>query len=263
MAAITEQEVQLAIDMFNKGMSITKIAKELKRDRGTLTKRMKDAGVIIEQHCNKKQVNECFFDEWNELSAYWLGFIFADGHLSNDNKLDICIKDKEHLEKFKANINSTHSITIRTINNNDYYRIGIMDSHLGNKLRQLGVTSNKTYGWTLPNVPIDYMNHFIRGLFDGDGNFNNRKYRPVVRLVSYDVSILENLIEIIKCQIPSVENHIRIYSYENRVPELNISSKEVVKEFLDWLYKDATVYLDRKHDKYLGFAVSGASRSDS
>lgn len=63
MAAITEQEIQLAIDMFNKGMSITKIAKELKRDRGTLTKRMKDAGAIIEQHCNKKQVNECFFDE--------------------------------------------------------------------------------------------------------------------------------------------------------------------------------------------------------
>ena len=63
MAAITKKEIQLAIDMFNNGMSITKIAKELNRDRGTLTKRLKEEGINIIQHCNKKQVNSEFFDE--------------------------------------------------------------------------------------------------------------------------------------------------------------------------------------------------------
>lgn len=263
MAAITKQEIQKAIDMFNNGMSITKIAKELNRDRGTLSKRLKEEGLEITQHCNKKQVNSRFFDEWNEKSAYWLGFIFADGHLTDYNRLDICIKDKEHIEKFKANINSEHSISVKTVKGNSYYRISIQDSHLGNKLKELGVSSNKTYGWIIPEVPIEYMNHFIRGLFDGDGNFNNRKYKPVCRLVAYDINLLENLIEIIKEQVPSVEEHIRIYNYDNRIPELNISSKQSVKDFLDWLYDSATIYLDRKHEKYLGFAVSGTSRKDS
>ena len=263
MAVITEQEVQQAIEMFNNGMSITKIAKELNRDRGTLTKRMKAAGTNIVQHCNKKQVNSSFFDEWNELSAYWLGFIFADGHLSNNNCLEICIKDKEHIEKFKTNINSNHSISVKTINNNDYYRINMRDQHLGNRLKQLGVTSNKTYGWTIPDIPMEYMNHFIRGLFDGDGNFNNRQYRPVIRIVSYDISVLENIIEIIKQQLPNVNDHIRIYNYDNRIPELNISSHKAVREFLDWLYKDATIFLDRKYQKYLGYAVSREDRKDS
>lgn len=263
MAAITEQEIQKAIDMFNNGMSVTKIAKALNRDRGTLTKRMKAAGVNITQHCNKKQVNSSFFDEWNELSAYWLGFIFADGHLTNNNQLDICIKDKDHLEKFKANINSEHSISTKIINGKSYYRINITDKQIGTRLKQLGVNSNKTYGWTIPEIPHEYIKHFIRGLYDGDGNFNDRKYRPVIRIVSYDVSVLENLMDIIKKEVPSINGHIRIYNYENRVPELNMSTQNGVQDVLEWLYSDSTIYLDRKYQKYLGYAVLRTNRKDS
>ena len=99
---IPDEEIQQAINMFNEGLSITKIAKQLGRDRGTLSIRMKAAGVNIVQHCNKKSVNSNFFNDWNEKSAYWLGFIFADGHLAENGGLEICIKDKEHIEKFKA-----------------------------------------------------------------------------------------------------------------------------------------------------------------
>ena len=140
-----------------------------------------------------------------------------------------------------------------------------MDNQLGTRLKELGVSSNKTYGWIIPEIPMEYISHFIRGLFDGDGSFNlcNKKHGPSCRLVAYDINLLEELIEIIIQQVPSVKNHIRIYNYDNRIPELNISSKQSVKDFLDWLYDSATIYLNRKYEKYLGFAVSGTNREDS
>ena len=54
---IPDEEIQLAIEKFNNGMSVTKIAKELNRDRGTLSIRMKKAGANITQHCNKKEID--------------------------------------------------------------------------------------------------------------------------------------------------------------------------------------------------------------
>ena len=251
---IPDEEIQQAINMFNEGLSITKIAKQLGRDRGTLSIRMKAAGVNIVQHCNKKSVNSNFFDEWNEKSAYWLGFIFADGHLSEDGGLDICIKDKEHIEKFKADIESNHKIGIKTINKTDYYRINIRDKNIATRLKELGVVHNKTYGWTIPDIPNEYMNHFIRGLYDGDGNLNIRtKGSTTFRLICYDRTVLESLIETIKYNVEETMDHIRIYEYDYKIPELNISSTKALEAFLKWLYKDATIYLDRKYKKYLDY----------
>ena len=249
MAKIPDSEIQLAIQLFNNGMSITKIAQQLHRDRKSLSDRMKQEGVVITQHCNKKQVNSNFFDNWTEKSAYWLGFIFADGHLSDRDYLEITIKDKEHLEKFKADINSEHKISTKHVNGFDYYKIILRDKHLAEQLRYLGVSHNKTYGWDLPSIPDEYMNHFIRGLFDGDGTFTHSKGAYSFRIVSYNRNILEELIEIIKNFVPEVNGHIRIYQYKERVPELNIGDNKTLKVFLEWLYNNSTVYLDRKYEK--------------
>ena len=48
-------------------------------------------------------------------------------------------------------------------------------------------------------------------------------------------------------------DHIRIYEYDYKIPELNISSTKALEAFLKWLYKDATIYLDRKYKKYLDY----------
>lgn len=250
---IPEKEIQQAIEMFNNGMNVTKIAKQLGRDRGTLSNRMKEAGANITQHCNKKSVNSKFFNEWNEKSAYWLGFIFADGHLSPDGSLEICIKDKDHIEKFKADIQSNHKIGKRTIKESNYYRINIQDQIIADKLRELGITNNKTYGWNIPDIPDECMSHFIRGLYDGDGNLNLRGSSTAFRMVCYDRSVLESLMGYILENVEETTNHIRIYDYKNRIPELNISSEKALNAFLDWLYKDATIYLNRKYEKYLSY----------
>ena len=98
------------------------------------------------------------------------------------------------------------------------------------------------------------MNHFIRGLYDGDGNLNIRtKGSTTFRIICYDRTVLEALMEAIKYNVEETIGHIRIYEYDYKIPELNISSTKALEAFLKWLYKDATIYLDRKYKKYLDY----------
>lgn len=48
--------------------------------------------------------------------AYWLGFICADGYINKlNNKLSICTKDLEILEKFRVDTKSEHKISKKII----------------------------------------------------------------------------------------------------------------------------------------------------
>ena len=52
-----------------------------------------------------------YFDNINSFKkAYWLGFLSADGSLKN-NKVQICLSDKDHIEKFKEDLKSEHKIS--------------------------------------------------------------------------------------------------------------------------------------------------------
>ena len=112
------------------------------------------------------------------------------------------------------------------------------------------------YSWYI------YINHFIRGIYDGDGNLNVRGSNSAFRIVSFDKTVLKSLMDIISKNVKETNNHIRIYDYSNRIPELNISSKKALQSLLKWLYKDATVYLDRKYKKYLDYAVYGQANDE-
>ena len=53
-----------------------------------------------------------YFDNINSFKkAYWLGFLSADGSLKN-NKVQICLSDRDHIEKFKEDLKSEHKISI-------------------------------------------------------------------------------------------------------------------------------------------------------
>lgn len=56
---------------------------------------------------------------------YWLGFLFADGHFTQSNRLilSLSIKDKEQLEKFIKFIGIQLPIKIK----NNQCRIAVMD----------------------------------------------------------------------------------------------------------------------------------------
>lgn len=249
---IPEEIITKAIELYKSGVSITKISKELHLDRGNLSIRLKENGCEIKQHCNKKKVNEEFFDVLNQDSSYWLGFIFADGYLSDSNGLEISSKDKEHIEKFKECIGSTHKIGVKVINGCEYYRINITNKKIAASLRKYGIHNKKSYGWKIPEMSKEMHCHFIRGLIDGDGTISdNRIGRTLdIRICSYSKEVLINVLDLIQNSV-DLKNNWSIYSSEKRIPYLRINNYGTQREFLKWLYNDATIYLNRKHEKAL------------
>ena len=129
-------------------------------------------------------MNENIFNQiTNDNTAYWLGFLAADGSVSYlKNKYQLMIglssKDKNHLEKFKNFLNAPNIITDRNTlcNNNKRYPssyITIFSKQIFDDLSQYGIIPNKIYQNIdfLSYIPEPYKLPFIIGLFDGDGYF--------------------------------------------------------------------------------------------
>ena len=123
-------------------------------------------------------------------------------------------------------------------------------------LIKLGCTTNKTNSLKYPSydiVPKEFEKDFVRGCIDGDGSiifFNNKKYRRTFGLAF--------------CGTEDMCKHIlKFWGKENlklhkRYPEkdtdnyqFNIGGNYQTLRCLDILYKNATVYLDRKYERYL------------
>ena len=118
----------------------------------------------------------------NKNTAYWLGFLAADGSIhKTKNKLSIGLaqKDKGHIEKFKNFIESDAVIYDRdmlcTTNGKSYPSsfIQILDKQIVNDLQQYRIVPNKSAQDInfLQYIPEEYKIYFILGYFDGDGYY--------------------------------------------------------------------------------------------
>lgn len=194
-----------------------------------------------------------------EDKAYWLGFLMADGcvHIDKNNKhtvsLNLSIKDEEHLNKLKNSIKLNKSLIYyqkQSPNSNRIYNYCTLKIHgkkFATNLINNGVCPNKTFNEKLPKIQKDLIRHFIRGYFDGDGsvgiyNRSNKKYCSITLIGS--IALLEDI---------KTFANITHKIYKKRTSDLYYFSLTYNKayNFLQWIYKDSTIYLDRKYDKYL------------
>lgn len=90
--------------------------------RGILSRMFDKYGLMKRtqsENARKHSINECFFESINsEKSAYWLGFLYADGYVSsNGNRiaLGLCNKDYDHLQKFLNDIEADYTIEERVV----------------------------------------------------------------------------------------------------------------------------------------------------
>ena len=195
---------------------------------------------------------------------YTDGFIQSNGkHNTMRVGIAITASDKSHLEKFKKAVNFNGPIKVYEPEEKHSYpgskafcRIIISSEKMANDLIRLGCTTHKTDSLKYPSyeiVPKEFERDFIRGCLDGDGSiifFNNKKYRRAFGLGF--------------CGTEDMCKHIlKFFGKENsklykRHPEkdtdnyqFNIGGNYQILRCLDMLYKDATVYLDRKYERYL------------
>ena len=255
----TEEFWKEIIDRYlNESVSLTQLGKEYNIDRRTLSSNLKKRGIDIINKQNILKFDETIFDILDsEEKAYWLGFIYADGYISNNDicvyknvfELSLKVSDLNHLKKFNDFMKHEQD-HVKT----DNYRCrwSIMNSHLWNTLNTYGCVPNKSLKLEFPNISIftnkDLVRHFIRGYFDGDGCLTFHKYTHVVSpaislLGTY--SFLNSIIEI--SNIPATFRHDKRHNDKTFSLEYN---KENGIAFINWLYSNCSVYLNRKYKLY-------------
>lgn len=125
---------------------------------------------------DKYSVNYHAFSKWNEFTAYVLGFTMADGYLKrnygqrreNSWQFELAEYDRDILDKIVINLNYEGKVRI---SKRHTAKLAISNVKLIDDLIQKGIpvidkTKNAFFS---PNIPVEFINDFIRGLFDGDG----------------------------------------------------------------------------------------------
>lgn len=197
------------------------------------------------------QENSGFFTVIDsDEKAYWLGFIAADGSVSDRFSLTLSlhIQDLGHLEKFKKSIESNRPIYQSA--QIERSSIQVNDKQIVSDLIKLGITPRKCHTLRFPPLfSSDLDRAFIRGYFDGDGSIlrlkrnlhlefaGNKQFLTSVQVILVQACHL-NFTEISKCQNSRATFRLR-YGGNSQVPRI-----------LHFLYKGASTYLERKAQFY-------------
>ena len=218
----------------------------------------------------KANFNEHIFDTIDtEEKAYWLGFIYADGTISSSPlrkeegvkvqyqfELSLTNKDYEHLLKFAKFIESSAD---KVYCDNVRCRFSIYSKHLWNVLNCNGCTPQKSLTLRFPKKELFdnpfLIRHFIRGYFDGDGciTYADKKHTiPEFQLLG-----TSNFLEEVKNYLNIKEITLNILHPEKQsiTKYIQLTGNKAMYLF-DILYKDSTIYLERKYNKYLNFCRS-------
>ena len=170
--------------MFYREKSINQIANELGIDWSTVKRDLVSRNVEIQkirnQYNGSNGISNTLFKEINDNdSAYWLGFLYADGSIRKDRNeitLDLQEQDRKTIEDFHSYCGNKNSIREHNINRNgkNYksYVSGFSNAIVKKNLINLGCVPKKSLTLTFPNeqqVPQEYIYDFIRGYIDGDG----------------------------------------------------------------------------------------------
>lgn len=244
-------------------ISLTKLAKELGISRGNLSANLKKDGVTVINRQNQVRFNENVFEKIdNEQKAYWLGFLYADGYIGTEqNTIELSLKSSDigHLKKF-ANFlefdNSKHIFQDKI-----RCRLSFRNKKIKEDLCNLGCIPQKSLVLKFPSreqVSSTFISHFVRGYIDGDGSLMiNTKHTGGRINVLGTKDFLQGMIESMKWK----PNSIRKVSNEN-IYTVEWGAIQDVVNYLNQLYEKATIYLDRKYNKYLEILALSNCRSE-
>lgn len=205
------------------------------------------------------KLNEKFFNKIDtEEKAYILGFIMADGgiYMKNAHRLyfSLSYRDIEILNKIQAAMESNYDIKIieqsNSFGESTIARLVLNSKTLVNDLIALGFDNNKTGNEFIPDIEPALIRHFLRGFFDGDGTiFKSRGYDTVGFTSSLDM--LNAISELLSKELGLGIKKIYTESRNKQAYRLYYSRQEEVYKIYNYLYDNATIYLERKKDKFV------------
>lgn len=225
---------------------------------------------------NRYKFRVDFFKKWSDEMAYVLGFLYADGDMidadssSRSQYIKFSNKDREIIEKIRSVLRAEHPIHSRpphmVLHKNGFYRsselffLRIGSRRMFADLIELGLSPNKSKIMRFPAVPSKYLNHFIRGYFDGDGTIyiesrrNAGKKMSIKRARTSFSSGSESFLKTLSNILAEAINVRRAKIYKGtRDFQIVYSIRESVKIF-KFMYKNSrSLLLKRKFDNFKRF----------
>lgn len=258
------EEIQAQIiEAYKNNMSLREIERQFNASRPTVSKFLTEKGIktTIGNHYRKYFHDFDFFETINtEEKAYWLGFMYADGYIvNNENRygedafgITLAEDSIDSIEKFKTSLKATNPIHY-----DDSKKIGqrqvklVMHSQKTvDDLIDKGVVKQKSLILQPPKkVPKEFIRHFIRGFFDGDGS-----------LVKYE----QKNCEYTAFQINFTTTYemakwlLDVFQMGNIFPEkrkestwyYTVGGNQQVLRICHYMYDDAIIWMDRKYERY-------------
>ncbi|MFD1336275.1 LAGLIDADG family homing endonuclease [Oceanobacillus iheyensis] len=239
-------ETEEIIRLYLKGESTTEIAKAANVSSRYIRMLLKDNNVEmrpIGSWKRKYRLNEDYFKTWSNNMAYILGFFIADGTVAKGAQfVSLAQKEKYILEQIRDELASNQPIYKNE--NTGVYILSINSRILKKDLTEIhGIYPNKSNTIRFPYVPKEYISHFIRGYFDGDG---------FVKYENFFVSFVGGS----KLFMNSLSNEIEINGFETNFTEhgtyyrVYVSGRKTIKLFSEWMYKNKGLYLERKYEAF-------------
>lgn len=240
-----ERTLAIAEKEYSAGTPIDEIVAKTGMSVHAIYKKMRAMQVNREHRIYK--VVDTFFDTWNEQSSYLIGFIAADGYLDEKSRsviISVAQRDRRHLEKLNSMIqpdrplieSKTRNAVICTIRSDRIYQ----------RLCEIGITPRKSKCLKFPSdIPEEQLHHFLRGYFDGDGS---AYIRSNDNRVGFKLLGTKDFLSVAVRYLPG--NMRPTKRRGENIWCIQTTGTAAIR-VLEYLYKDATIYLERKRYLYL------------
>lgn len=249
------------VELVKEQKSGHQIANELGVNYTTVHRWLRKLELNLPNFHNELKFDNTVFDLIDtEEKAYWLGFMYADGHVSSDGKtVELGLKgdDREHLEKFRTFLKNKNKVNMgkSRCNGKEFSRcrLTMTNKHFHNALVSKGCFPNKSLILTFPDKSLfaseDLIIHFIRGYVDGDGCVSTSSSGYAI----FEIIGTKEFLEGVKQFFPNMFTHI--FHKDKRRPNSNTYFISIAAEksaiFGELLYNNATIFLQRKYDKFI------------
>lgn len=240
-----------AIMLYNSGLSVRKVASIVGISPTQLGRHFSSIDFKLRPPVTHKRytVNEEAFNVLTADTAYWLGFLLADGCITQPTNcsprlsLKLASVDEGHLLKFKQFLSAEQPILREvTSTGRSASYITIVSAALCSSLVQYNIVPRKTF-IAKPPEALMLNRDFWRGYIDGDGSLGVYRLGPKISIVGTRETCESFLLFVREVGITT---NVSISPAKN-VCVLSLSCYKA-KELAPVLYDNATTYLTRKYE---------------
>lgn len=197
MKRIQATKRERALDLYAEGFGIGPIARELGISTPSVLRFVRRAGIARDRQAAGLLRRSQSRIAWGPLSperAWLLGLIFGDGGITaNGNTVTLTIGDAD--PDIVRKVGRILECEVSTNHRTNCVQMNIYSRRLNHCLRDdFSLDENKCLTMKWPQLRVDLVRHFVRGLIDSDGCWTHRMGRQNTQLIFNYTSIARDFV---------------------------------------------------------------------